>query len=1145
MFIIECAAGFFDIITGLIDVIRESISVFTTRRQKQQLLNLLYRIAGKENEKNNIIDFNRYVNHKLIEITPDSSQSEDCTIKMLKKDLKPNASKNKIMFILGDPGSGKSTLMLHLAFWYCRYNSKEKKLNPGDRLSHFGIEYHKLRDYKSLEELKNVLENDFEALFLDGLDEFVVLQEKPAEKIIEELFGLFEKSKLNAIRKIYISSRKEPFRDNIKEKLERMNLNQYHPRVLEICPFDRKQILTLYNKRSRRFKEIKKQSAMRRYVSDNQTIFRIPLLIEYADVIMEEFSEKEAPSLGQALHAIVNDWLKREEQIWHSKQEIGQEIDTDKREAYLRDAWKLILEMCKSMAQSDTYHLCLEANEKLFKDFERGFYLSTRQLIRKTNEKEYEFIHLLFYEFFMARLLVSLESIAFEHRKKLLSDTTKNYKQFYTYWLQVLPANSFDVHMSEEPLIQKLEKSVKKEGTDDEDRIDVREQIDTMLAAECISLDEESEITVYGILWIFPLVRKLKWKSYQLSLPEIAAFMGEKSSLTLINDRVEKSSDLQSFFPCRNLDIRNNHITDLEWMKGVESFESLCLYGNRIPSLEPLTKVKISELKVSVWSGENLDEISSISDCRCSVDLPEPSDVYVKLEQLQKSRPNWRLALVPRLEDFQKCYEELPCAEPVNQILKAAFHLIIACFCTDKHFEPAAFDFGKEVGKSLYLAKRYEEALEIFQELKSVMLNSEDAEKKLRLKTEGWNGVILAKTGKYEYAVSLLKSACGRRWKEDLDDETQIMWYWLMVSMYRRNYQMDVTEYGINDKYKAMYSWGQKFLDIKEYEEAEKIFKDLYQRQSESLGELHEDTLNTQLWIGITLNNEEKYEQAEEILNDCYEKHKKSLGENHAQTLSTLHWFGKTLGDRKKYDQAEKLLSDCYERRKIVFGENHRETLITQHFLGDLLCDYRKYEEAERTLNDCFQKCRSAFGEKDSYTLSAQWWLGKTLYDVGKLEEAERMFGDCYEKRKEASGEGHGETLNTQEWFGSILYKEGKYDLAEPILQDCYEKRKTVLGENHQATLSTQWWFGMDLYELKKYEEAERIFCDCYEKRKEVLGENHEYTLATQYWYGRTLKEEKKEEEAEKILYDCYERRKEVLGESHPDTLAVKNLLTT
>ena len=51
MFIIECAAGFFGIITGLIDVIRESISVFTTRRQKQQLLNLLYRIAGKEKSK--------------------------------------------------------------------------------------------------------------------------------------------------------------------------------------------------------------------------------------------------------------------------------------------------------------------------------------------------------------------------------------------------------------------------------------------------------------------------------------------------------------------------------------------------------------------------------------------------------------------------------------------------------------------------------------------------------------------------------------------------------------------------------------------------------------------------------------------------------------------------------------------------------------------------------------------------------------------------------------------------------------------------------------------------------------------------------------------------------------------------------------
>ncbi len=1144
MFIIECAAGFFGIITGLIDVIRESISVFTTRRQKQQLLNLLYRIAGKENEKNNIIDFNRYVNHKLIEITPDSSQSEDCTIKMLKKDLKPNASKNKIMFILGDPGSGKSTLMLHLAFWYCRYNSKEKKLNPGDRLSHFGIEYHKLRDYKSLEELKNVLENDFEALFLDGLDEFVVLQEKPAEKIIEELFGLFEKSKLNAIRKIYISSRKEPFRDNIKEKLERMNLNQYHPRVLEICPFDRKQILTLYNKRNRRFKEIKKQSAMRRYVSDNQTIFRIPLLIEYADVIMEEFSEKEAPSLGQALHAIVNDWLKREEQIWHSKQEIGQEIDTDKREAYLRNAWKLILEMCKSMAQNDTYHLCLEANEELFKDFERGFYLSTRQLIRKTNEKEYEFIHLLFYEFFMARLLVSLESIAFEQRKKLLSDTTKNYKQFYTYWLQVLPANSFDVHMSEEPLVQKLEKSIKKEGTDDAGRIDVREQIDTMLAAECISLDEESEITVYGILWIFPLVRKLNWKSYQLSLPEITAFMGEKSSLTLINGRLENASDLQSFFPCRNLDIRNNHITDLEWMKGVESFESLCLYGNRIPSLKPLTKVKISELKVSVWSGENLDEISSISDCRCSVDLPEPSDVYVKLEQLQKSKSNWRLALIPKLEDFQKCYDKLPCAQPVNQILKAAFHLIIACFCTDKHFEPAAFDFGKEVGKSLYLAKRYEEALEIFQELKSVMLNSKDAEKKLRLKTEGWNGVILAKTGKYEYAVSLLKSACGKRWKEDLDDETQIMWYWLMVSMYCENCQIKAAEYGINDLYRAMFVWGMKLYDNDEYERAEELLRNLYQKRRNSLGERHQDTLSTQLWLGATLYQEEKYEQAEEEMNDCYEKYKYVLGENHSQTLTAQYWYGRILGERGKYEQSEKILYNCYVGRKETLGENNYQTLLTLHHLGEALYNNGDYLEAERKFSKCWNRRKETLGNNHKKTLHTQWWLGYVLKETGKYEQAKEILNDCYDKRSNALGKNNVDTLSVLHQLGVVFYNNGEYLEAEREFSTCLYRRSKVLGKNHKKTLLTQLWLGATLFQAGKYEQAEEMCKHCFEKRREVYGENHEDTLSAQYWFGRTLKKEKKEEEAEKILYDCYERQKEVLGESHSDTLKVKNLLT-
>lgn len=62
---------------------------------------------------------------------------------------------------------------------------------------------------------------------------------------------------------------------------------------------------------------------MQVYLSKHETIFRIPLLIEYADSIKKEYPGKETPSLFQALNAIVKDGIEREGKQWHSRQGIG------------------------------------------------------------------------------------------------------------------------------------------------------------------------------------------------------------------------------------------------------------------------------------------------------------------------------------------------------------------------------------------------------------------------------------------------------------------------------------------------------------------------------------------------------------------------------------------------------------------------------------------------------------------------------------------------------------------------------------------------------------------------------------------------------------------------------------------------------
>lgn len=1115
MVIIEAMANLLGIITGLCEMLKELVSVSATRNRKRQLINLLYRTAGKENERRNVADFYSYVNHRLNAVSWDSSQVSDYSIKMLKNDMRPNASQSQMVFILGDPGSGKSTLMLHLAFWYCSYNNLGKRSSPNDNLSHWGIRYCRMRDYRSLEELKGSLNDNLEALFLDGFDEFIVLQDKSEEEVLEELLSLLLENRSNVFRKIYISSRKEPFKTSLKKALEERNLNGHQPQIIEICPFDRKQILAFYRKKSKG----KNRYKMRKYLSRHERIFRIPLLIEYADAIMKEYPGKETPSLFQALHAIVKDWIKREEELWHSRQGIGKKWDKEKKSAYERNAWTFILAMCRNMVRDGSYSFSAYEMEKAFVDFDensgsqqRNFFFSTRQLIHKRNEEKYEFIHSLFYEFFVARLLVSLNDVPFEKRKSLLADDNRNYENFYAHWLKELPAEAFDADRTGDSLLEKIERSIERyvSYAKEEYNVDTVEQLRDLISAESVSLKDEPEITVYGILWLFPFVGEIKWKSYLLSAMEIIGLMEEGGYLALTDGRLKEVSDLRSFFPFQNLDIRNNHLTDLEQMRDYDALDSLCLFGNRIESLEPLMDIDIAELEISIWDEKGLDELFLLPECRCFIDMQETFSLYIKLEQLQASRAYWRLAFVPAITSFQRFYDKTQFNEHTGNILEAAYHLTLKSFCMDKQFETAVFELGKEVGKYFYMGKKYKKALDVFGQLRVAAEKASDVDERILKRIDGWRGQILAKTGEYGNAVPLLQYACGERWEDNADSETKIMWHWLIKSIYRKEGKVDMKDYGIENALKEMFLWGKELYNSRHFEDAEGVFYDLYHKQREELGERSASTLETQWWLGITLYEEKKYEEAERMLYECYEGRKEVLGEKNKDTLDAQWWLGANLYKEKKYEEAEKIFYECYEGRKETLGEKHVDTSRVQLWIGMTLYEEKKYEKAEKMLYECYEGRKKVLGEKHADTLKTQLWLGANLYESKKYGEAEKMLYKCCEIEKEVLGEKQIDTLGTQRWLGMTLYEEKKYEEAEKMFYECYKGRKETLGEKHVETLSMQWWLSFALYEEKKYEEAEKMLQECYEGRKEVLGEGHEDTLNAKWLLDLILKEKEK-----------------------------------
>ncbi len=109
----------------------------------------------------------------------------------------------------------------------------------------------------------------------------------------------------------------------------------------------------------------------------------------------------------------------------------------------------------------------------------------------------------------------------------------------------------------------------------------------------------------------------------------------------------------------------------------------------------------------------------------------------------------------------------------MGQILAAAFHHTLISFFADKYFEPAAFDFGKEVGEYFYRGKRCKKALEIFEQVTIGCKKTGDADDGILKGINGWKGQIYAKMGEYRCAVPLLKDECGEHWNDKAESEMQ------------------------------------------------------------------------------------------------------------------------------------------------------------------------------------------------------------------------------------------------------------------------------------------------------------------------------------------------------------------------------------
>ncbi|WP_353273619.1 tetratricopeptide repeat protein [Wolbachia endosymbiont (group A) of Agelastica alni] len=326
------------------------------------------------------------------------------------------------------------------------------------------------------------------------------------------------------------------------------------------------------------------------------------------------------------------------------------------------------------------------------------------------------------------------------------------------------------------------------------------------------------------------------------------------------------------------------------------------------------------------------------------------------------------------------------------------------------------------------------------------------------------------------------------------------------------------------------------------YDEALKIYDDVYKKQVKNLGSDHLDTLSTKSNMALVLDKQGKHNEALKIYNEVYEKLIEKFSPDHRDVLTVLNNIALVFDNQGEYNKALRIYNEVYKKQVDKLGPDHPNTLTTLNNIALVLKDQGEYDEALKIYNDVYEKRVKKLGSDHPDTLISWSGVASVLDSQGEYKEALRIYDLVYEKQVEKLGPDHPNTLIVRNDMASVLKDQGKYKEALEIYNDVYEKQVKNLGSNYIGTLASRNNIASVLDKQGKYKEALKIYNDVYEKQVKKLGSDNPDTLTVRNNIALIHQELSEYDEALKIyLFEVLPKRKKLLGDDHPDTLTTLN----
>jgi len=221
----------------------------------------------------------------------------------------------------------------------------------------------------------------------------------------------------------------------------------------------------------------------------------------------------------------------------------------------------------------------------------------------------------------------------------------------------------------------------------------------------------------------------------------------------------------------------------------------------------------------------------------------------------------------------------------------------------------------------------------------------------------------------------------------------------------------------------------------------------------ETLGQLHQDTLDTTHLCGMIAWSQGRMDEAIALLSEAWSGRSRTLPEDDIRTSESAMQLGSALAAADRSAEALEPLEVSLAARRKLFGADSAEAAGPLRELGTALANLGNFSQGQSMLREAWEIRVRTIGLDAPGTVRAQVGLAFALQQGGDIAQACEVYKDALPRLARTAGTQSANYLHHRVAHAQCLLRSGKLSLARTELEESQAALERAVGATAPATL--------------------------------------------------------------------------------------------